>query len=509
MVDIAVDREVITDLLPHPQHVRTVQQHVKRHVLRYPTQTSRGIALQVTGAVRLAFILHALFVVRLAISYIAVLIGVSKTVTFLQPSHSCLAIRITRVVPALHTITNQLRTLGAHIAAPVLQNHIGCRRNGFDSVVVVVFQVRYRRVRLVGTQTMTQVQTETVHLILRQPVFQRTRKHLSRRRETVIPVLVHIVAVRGFHIEPRVVRQVRTVRIELVHRIQTRRMVEHHIQNHGYTALVALVDKLLVHRLRTIRLVRREIVIRRVTPVVVAVKLTNRHQLHGVHTQVLDIIQPLHQALQRTAFCIVVYPQLINHQVVLVRTLEIESRLRPLVLRLSGLDNGHIAIRTRRIVQQVRIHFLRLILIVRMQHFLRIQIRDLLLHAIRTLHSILKTILLTGGQTRQRDPEIIAVLIELIVSAQLPIRHIAQQEHALGRLRLAGRIRTQRHRRTICSVIDTVTHSRRTGLLCRRQTGYRIPVGGLHTPAEHTQTDQTKKQLAHKNLKSKITTLDP
>ena len=382
----------------------------------------------------------------------------------------------------------------------MFQNHIRIRSHRFDTVVVVVFEVGYRGVGLIRTQTVTEVQTESVHFVLRQPVFQRTGEHLLRRCKTMVPVLVHIIAVRCVDIEPGVVSQIRTVRIELVHRVQACRMVEHHIQDHRYSAFVALVDELLVHRLRTVGLIRREIVIRRIPPVVVTIELADRHQLDRVHTQVLDVIQTFHQAFQRTTFGIVVDPQLINDQVVLVRALEVQRCIRPLESRFTGLNHRHIAVCAGGITQQIRIYALRFILIVRMQHFLRIQIRDLFLHAIRTLNCVLETVLLSGSQARQRDPEIVTVLVQLIVRTKFPIGHITNQEHTFGRLRFAGSIGTQRHGCAIRTIVNTVTDSCRTCFLRRCHTCYIIPVGCVCAQSEHTQTNQTYKQLAHINL---------
>ena len=234
-----------------------------------------------------------------------------------------------------------------------------------------------------------------------------------RRFETMIPVLIHIVAVRRGHIKPGIACQVRTVRIEFVHRVQSRRMVEHHIDNHRHAAFVALVDELLVHRLRAVCFIRRKIMVRRIAPVIVSVELANRHQLDSVHSKVLDIIQTLHQTFQRTVGSVVIYPQLIDYQVVLVRAFEMKCGIGPLVLRFAGLDDGHVSVRTFscRIIQQIRIHFLRLILVIGVQHFLRIQIRDLLLQTVRPLHSILETIFLTRLQTGQCDPEIVTILV--------------------------------------------------------------------------------------------------
>ena len=493
MIEITVDREVIANLFPHPKHVRSVQQHIERYVLRHTSQAGCGIGLQISIAVFLCFVLHAFLVMGLAIGHIAVFIGFAKTVSVFEPSHRRLAIRVSGVGPTLHAVTNQLRTLRAHVTAPMLKNHICIRRNGFNTLVVIVLQIVYCGIRFIRTKTVTQVKTVPVHFVLLQPVLEGADKHLVRRLKTVIPILIDIVGVRRVDIKPRVAGQVRSVRIEFIHRIITRSMVEHHIKNNGNTALVALVDELLVHRLRAVGPIRRKIVVRRIAPVIVSVKLTYRHQLYRIHTQILDIIQTLHQTFERTAFGIVVYPQLVNHQVVLVWTLEVQCRIGPLELRLTGLNHRHIAVCafTRRVIQQVRIHFLRFILIIRVQHFLRIQIGDLLLHAIRTLYGILEAIFLARLQPRKRNPEIVTVLIQLIIRTEFPIRHVAQQEHALGRLRLTGRIGTQRDRRTIFAVVDTIAHACRTGFLYRCHTGHIIPIGCIRAQSKYAEIYHT------------------
>ena len=219
-------------------------------------------------------------------------------------------------------------------------------------------------------------------------------------------------------------------------------MIEHHIEDDRHAAFVALVDEGLVHLLCAVSFIRREIVVGRITPIVVAVKLTYRHQLNGIHTQVLDIIQTLHQSFERTAFCIIVNPQLIDNQVVLVRTLKIERGIRPLESRFAGLDNRHITVCSGGIIQQIRVDFLRLILVIWVQHFLRVQIGNLFLHTIGTLHGVLEAILLTGLQARQGNPEIVSVLVQLIISAEFPVGHVAEQEHPFCRCRLAGGIGT-------------------------------------------------------------------
>ena len=368
----------------------------------------------------------------------------------------------------------------------MLQNHIRVGSDCLHTVIVVVFQISNSGIGLVRAKTVTEVQTETVHFVFRQPILQRTGKHLLCRCKSVVPIFIDVIAVRCIDIEPGVVRQIGSVRIEFVHRVETRRMVEHHVDDNGHTAFVALINERLVHFLRTVRLIRRKIVVGRITPVVVSVKLTNRHQFYRIDTQVLDIIQTFHQAFEGTPFGIVVDPQLINDQVVFIRTLEVQRSVRPFESRFTRLNHRHVSVRTGRIIQQIRIYFLRLVLVIGMQHFLRIQIRDLFLHAICTLHRILKAVLLTRCQPRQCDPEIIPVLIKLVVRTEFPIGHISNQEHPFRRLRFAGSVRTKRDGSTVCSIIDTITDSRWPCLFNRHNILYIVPVGRVRAQCKYT-----------------------
>ena len=104
------------------------------------------------------------------------------------------------------------------------------------------------------------------------------------------------------------------------------------------------------------------------------------------------------------------------------------------------------------------------------------QIRDLFLHAIRTLYGILEAVFLTWYQVVKRDPEIVTVTLQLMCFVQFPLGHIAQEEHALSRFGLAGSIGTERYlRRIIFVVIDTLFDTRRTRTRDRLYTLHGIP----------------------------------
>ena len=244
----------------------------------------------------------------LGIRHVAVLVGSLERVTILEPSHGRLAVGVRRITPAKHALGYQLRTLRAHVATPVFQYHVGIAGHGLHTLLVIVLQVSHRRVCLVRAESVAQVQPVTVHLVLLQPVLQGTYEHLVGRFETVVPVLIDIVRVGRRDVEPRVVLQVVAVGIQLVHGIVARSVVEHHVEYHRHAALVTLVNERLQLVGRAVGLVGGEIQTGRIAPVVVAVKLADGHQLHGVDAQRLYVVQPTQQSAVRPLRRVVVGP---------------------------------------------------------------------------------------------------------------------------------------------------------------------------------------------------------
>ena len=127
------------------------------------------------------------------------------------------------------------------------------------------------------------------------------------------------------------------------------------------------------------------------------------------------------------------------------------------------------------IINQGRVNLLRLPLVVGVDHFLRIDIADLFLHAVRTLNGILETVFLARLQTGQGDPEIIAVTLHLVRRIQFPVGHIAEEEDAFGRLTIARGVGAQRHRPTVGAVVNTIADTRRTSARNRSHIRNSIP----------------------------------
>ena len=86
----------------------------------------------------------------------------------------------------------------------------------------------------------------------------------------------HRAGDRGVHVEPR---------------MPSVGVVEHHVDNYGHAALVALVDKLAVVVGCAVGLVGGEVEVRIVAPRLVAGEFHHRHQLHGIYAESLDIVE--------------------------------------------------------------------------------------------------------------------------------------------------------------------------------------------------------------------------
>ena len=219
---------------------------------------------------------------------------------------------------------------------------------------------------------MTQIKTETIHLILSQPILQSTNKHFVSRLKIVIPIFINIISVRSCNIEPWIMLKIIAPRIKFIHWVKTCSMIEHHIKNNSNTTLVTFIDESL-HLFRcSICFVQRKIVVGRITPVLIAIKLLNWHQLYSIYTHILVIEHTISHTLNITCYSMVIHPCLINHQVILVWTFKIQCCIRPLELWLISLYHSHITISFSRIIHQIRINCFRFPLIIIMQHFLRI-----------------------------------------------------------------------------------------------------------------------------------------
>ena len=147
----------------------------------------------------------------------------------------------------------------------------------------------------------------------------------------MVPFLsVSVVSLRRIDIDPRVEPQfglrlgAAGPRIEFDHRVGTVGVVEHHIHDDRDTAFVALINEPFEIIRLAVRSVQREIEHRVVAPALVSLKLRNRHQFDRIHTQVLNIIQPVNNTLEGAFGGVIIHPDLIDDQVLARRTLKIE-----------------------------------------------------------------------------------------------------------------------------------------------------------------------------------------
>ena len=243
------------------EHLWTIEHREERHIKRHTRYARLFVGLQVAITKLLSLEERALLVVALAIGDIAVTASIGEAIAVLEPTHSSLVVRIGGVVPAEHTLVDEFRTLATHVRTPVLKDEVCILGYCLDTLLVVIGDMIHS---IVGStaQAVTQVHTETIDLVLGEPIVERTNHHLLSRREIVVPILIDIIWVRRCDIKPWVVLEVITVRIELIHWVETRIVVEHHIEDHSDTTLVALINESLHLLWCTIGLVKREVVVR-------------------------------------------------------------------------------------------------------------------------------------------------------------------------------------------------------------------------------------------------------
>ena len=201
--------------------MRAVEQYVHHYVLCDTIKTGGFIGCHIAGTPTFCFVLHTLFVVTLAVGYVAVLVGIRKAIAVLEPTHSRLHVRVSRIVPAQHTLLYQSWTLCTHIRSPVLKNEIrftvrvavSLLSSRQHTVLIVMrdiihqFLVIVRCLSTAATETVTKIHTVTVHLVLLNPIFECAGEHIACRCEVMIPFLIDIVVMRYLGTEPRVETQ--------------------------------------------------------------------------------------------------------------------------------------------------------------------------------------------------------------------------------------------------------------------------------------------------------------
>ena len=153
---------------------------------------------------------------------------------------------------------------------------------GYDSVLIVVGDIGVG-IEGLTAEAVTKVHTESIDFVFIEPVIEGAGKHLTRLREIMIPVLIDIIAVRRIGIEPGVPLEVFAIRIEHILRIKTCSVIEDHIDDYRHAATVKRVHELFEALRRTVGLIDSEIVVGRIAPVIVAVKLAQRHKFNRIN----------------------------------------------------------------------------------------------------------------------------------------------------------------------------------------------------------------------------------
>ena len=160
----------------------------------------------------------------------------------------------------------------------------------------------------------------------------------------------------------------------------------------------------------------------------------NRHKLNSINTHILIIQQTIHHTRNATLCSMIINPCLIDHKIILIRAVKVKCRLRPLILRLISLNNSYISITFCWIIHQIRIYLFRFPLIIWMQNFLRIEIRNLLNYSISTHYYVLHSIFLLWNQICNLQPKIVTILFHLILIGDCPIIEITHNKHMLSRI---------------------------------------------------------------------------
>ena len=189
-------------------------------------------------------------------------------------------------------------------------------------------------------KTFGQIKTETVDPVFSQPKLEDFFDKLLSGDTFVIEVVAHVKIVFGRDVQPGVVGSgagIGVVPVELRQRALAKSVVEHHIQNHRNAPCMAGIHKFFEFFGGAVIFVQGHVVRGVVAPGNVAFKLVDRHQLDGIDTQTLEIIQGIDQTLVIMAGGKVAQEQLVDHQFFPLGALEIVNF--PGISRFAGLHH--------------------------------------------------------------------------------------------------------------------------------------------------------------------------
>ena len=259
--------------------------------------------------------------------------------------HRRLLVVVRRIRPNHEARIHQRRLL--RNVAPVLQNHVNPRIVRPNMVAIIVQNCDpgsvVRPVSIGGLRkALREIPAEPIDVVLVNPVRQRALDKIPRDAALVVPVVEPVQSVRGIHIEPRVVvgwLERFLIPVHHEERIGLVGVVPDNIKNHSDFAFVAFVDELLQFRFCAVCLVGRPVEGGVVAPAVVAIEFVDRHQLQGIDSQSLEVVQGVENGLVIPLFGEVSHQQFIDDQVFVFRALE--GLICPAKFRSPRRQNPH------------------------------------------------------------------------------------------------------------------------------------------------------------------------
>ena len=179
-------------------------------------------------------------------------------------------------------------------------------------------------------ETFGKVEAEAVDIVFVKEVCEALLYVVSDKFILMVDVMEDAERMRRIHIEPRIVGCcLVALIIKLGICAEPGKMVIHDINDDSDTPSVTLINEVLVHLACSVSLVKSEIVIWIVTPAEVAVKFLDRHELDGIHAEILYMIQSVHHTLEILCSREISDKKLIYHQIVII--LDLEVRVFPVV----------------------------------------------------------------------------------------------------------------------------------------------------------------------------------
>ena len=205
-------------------------------------------------------------------------------------------------------------------------------------------------------EALAEVETESVHIVFLQPVFNHPVHIIFCGLRFMVEVVSNIEVVFGRDVQPRIVGRglvAGRIPIQMAEAALAKGVVQHDVEDHRHAVFVAFIHQRLQLLAVAVVFVQRHVVGAVVTPAGIAFKLAERHEFDGVDAQAAQIGEGVADGIEMMAAHEIADMQFVDVQ--LRRIAQAEAVVLPVVNGMPGPQHRNQSVRfTGWISRQIR-----------------------------------------------------------------------------------------------------------------------------------------------------------